>query len=156
MAKCGYTAVTGGAVALTAATVKSVLGIKGHANFGLEVKKFRVAFDGVTSSAVPVAVTLEYCTFATNSPGTASTSVTPAQAYGRVTAVGATAGKTWTTEPTALTVLDEWLLDPNKGLAIYDIPLGDSPDSAVAEGFVIRCNAPAAVNVRSSIWFERA
>jgi hypothetical protein len=156
MAKCGYTASTAGTVALTAATVKSILGIKGHANFGLEVKKFRVAFDGVTASAVPVLVTLEYCTFATNSPGTASTSVTPAQAYGRVTAVGATAAKTWTTEPTALTVLDEWLLDPNKGLVIYDFPLGDTPDSAVAEGFVIRCNAPAAVNVRSTIWFERA
>ncbi len=34
-------------------------------------------------------------------------------------------------------------------------PLGDTPDSAVSEGFVIRCTAPAAVNVRAALEFER-
>jgi hypothetical protein len=155
MAKAGYTAATAGAVALGAGVVKSILGVKGHANFGLDTKKFRISFDGVVASGVPVAVTFEYCTFATNSPGTASTSVTPAQVYGRVTTAGFTAGKTWTTEPTALTVVDEWLLSPNSSTVLYDFPLGDTPDSAVAEGFVIRCNAPAAVNARATIWVER-
>lgn len=155
MARVGYSATTGGAVALTAATAKSILGVKAHANSGVDLKKFRVAFDGVTASAVPVLVELCYSTFATNSPGTASTSVTPAQAYGRVLAVGATAAKTWTTEPTALTVVEEFLLTPNGGVIFYDWPLGDTPDSALAEGFVIRCTAPATVNVRGSIWWER-
>lgn len=155
MAKAGYTVPTGGAVALTAATVKSILGAKGHANFGLDFKKVRISFDGVTASAVPVLCTLEYCTFATNSPGTNSTSITPVQAYGRVSAAGFTAAKTWTTEPTVLTVIDEFLLDPNKGTVLYDFPLGDTPDSALAEGFIIRCNAPAAVNVRGTLWLER-
>lgn len=155
MAKTGYSAVTGGAVALTAATAKSVLGVKGHANFGVDLKKFRLGFDGITA-AVPVTVELCYATFATNSPGTASSSVTPSQNYGRVTAAGVTAGKTWTTEPTALTVLDEWLLSPNGGLVLFDFPLGDTPDSAVAEGFVLRLTAAATVNVRASMWWERA
>jgi hypothetical protein len=155
MAKAGYSIVTGGAVALSAATAKSVLGVKSHANFGLDLKKFKVSFDGVTASAVPVLVELCYATFATNSPGTASTSVTPAQIYGRTIAVGATAAKTWTTEPTVLTVIQEWLLTPNGGVVAYDFPLGDTPDSAVSEGFVIRCNAPAAVNVRAALEFER-
>jgi hypothetical protein len=158
MAKCGYTVVTAGAVALTAATAKSVLGVKGHANFGLDLKKARIGFDGVTASAVAVLVELCYCTFVTNSPGTNSTTLTPAQVYGRVTAAGFTAAKTWTAanEPTVLTVIDEILLDPNKGLLVYDFPLGDTPDSAVAEGFVYRCNAPAAVNLRGTFWLERA
>lgn len=155
MARVGYSATTGGAVALTAATAKSILGVKAHANSGVDLKKFRVAFDGVTASAVPVLIELCYSTFATNSPGTASTSVTPAQAYGRVLAVGATAAKTWTTEPTVLTVVEEFLLTPNGGVIFYDWPLGDTPDSALAEGFVIRCTAPATVNVRGSIWWER-
>lgn len=155
MARVGYSATTGGAVALTAATAKSILGVKAHANSGVDLKKFRVAFDGVTASAVPVLVELCYSTFATNSPGTASTSVTPAQAYGRVLAVGATAAKTWATEPTVLTVVEEFLLTPNGGVIFYDWPLGDTPDSALAEGFVIRCTAPATVNVRGSIWWER-
>lgn len=155
MSAVGYTAVTGGAVALSAATAKSILGVKAHANSGVHIKGFEVAYDGVTASAVPVLVELCYATFATNSPGTASTSVTPAQQYGRVLTAGFTAGKTWTTEPTALTVLKEWLMAPDKGLVMYQFPLGQEPDSALAEGFVIRCTAPAAVNVRASLLVER-
>lgn len=155
MAKAGYSAATGAAVALSAATAKSVLGVKSGAAFGVDLKKIRVSFDGVTASAVPVLVELCYATFATNAPGTNSTSVTPAQVYGRVIAHGVTAARTWTTEPTVLTVLDEWLLTPNGGLALYDIPLGDTPDSAVAEGFTVRLTAPATVNARATLWWER-
>ena len=153
--KCGYTIVTGGAVALTAATAKSILGVKAHANSGVDLQHATVSFAGVTPSAVPVLVELCYATWATNAPGTASTSVTPLQEYGRVLAVGATAGKTWTTEPTALSVLDEQLLTPNGGLVKWQWPLGNTPDSALAEGFVIRCTAPAGVDVRATMKWER-
>lgn len=68
---------------------------------------------------------------------------------------GFTAGKNWTAEPTVLTVLDEWLLTPNGGLALVDIPLGNEYDSALAEGFVIRCTAPATVNVRATMDVSR-
>jgi hypothetical protein len=98
MAKSGWSIVTGGAVALSAATAKSILGAKAHANGSLDLQKAIVAFDGVTASAVPVLVELCYATFATNGPGTNSTSVTPSAAYGRQTTVGWTAAKTWTTE----------------------------------------------------------
>lgn len=155
MAKAGYRIVTGGAVSLSAATAKSILGVKAPSGNGVDLKKFRVGFDGVTASAVPVLVELCYCTFGANSPGTNSTSVTPAQIYGRAITVGATAAKTWTTEPTTITVFDEWLLTPNGGLVLYDFPLGDTPDSAVSEGFVIRCTAPATVSVRGTMEFER-
>lgn len=155
MAKAGYSIVTGGAVALSAATAKSILGVKAPSGNGIDLKKFKVGFNGTSASEAPVLIELCYATFATNSPGTNSTSVTPAQIYGRAITVGATAAKTWTTEPTVLTVLQEWLLTPNGGLVFYDFPLGDTPDSAVSEGFVIRCTAPAAANVRASLEFER-
>lgn len=155
MAKVGYSAVTGGAVALAAATAKSILGVKSHANSGTDLQHVEVAFDGVTASAVPVLIEMCYCTFGANSPGTNSTSVTPAQLYGRTLTVGATAAKTWTAEPTTITVLEERLLTPNGGLVIYDWPLGRTPDSALGEGFVIRCTAPAAVNVRATLEWER-
>jgi hypothetical protein len=155
MAKAGWSIVTGGAIALSAATAKTILGAKAHANSCLDLQRLRVGFDGVTASAVPVLVELCAATFATNAPGTASTSVTPALLYGRSTTVGWTAGKTWTTEPTVLTVLDEWLLTPNGGLVIYDLPLGQTIDTPLAEGLVVRCNAPAAVNVRASMVLER-
>jgi hypothetical protein len=154
MAKAGYVASTGGVVLLST-TPKSVLGVKSHANFGLDLTKFRVSFDGVTASAVPALIEVCYCTFGANAPGVASTSVTPVQEYGRALTVGATAAKTWTTEPTTITVLDEFYLTPNGGTLLYDWPLGTSPDCALGEGFVIRVTASAAVNCRAAIWFER-
>ena len=156
MAKTGYSAHTAAAVALTAATRKTVLGLKGHANFGVDLTGFNVDFDGVTASALPVLVEVCYCTWATNSPGTNSTTITPLQEYGRVTAFGVTAAKTWTAEPTVLTVLRAFQLDPNKGLFSYDFPLGQTPDSAVAEGFALVFTAPAGVNVFAGMRFERA
>lgn len=150
-----YSAVTGGAVALSAATAKTILGVKAHANSGVLLKKVKIGFDGVTATAIPVLVEVGYCTWATNGPGTNSTSVTPAQLNGRVISVGATAGKTWTAEPTTITALDESLIPAFMGVAWYDVPLGDEYDSAVSEGFVIRCTAPAAVNVRATMTFSR-
>ena len=155
MAKAGYAAVTGGAVALSAATAKSVIGVNGTSAFGVDLQAVEVAFDGVTASAVPVLVELCAATFATNAPGTNSTSVTPAQIYGRSITTGFVAAKTWTTEPTVLTVVKEWLLTPNGGLYRFDWPLGRTPDSAVSNGFVLRLTAPAAVNVRATVEFER-
>lgn len=150
-----YSVPSGGAIALTAATAKTILGVKAHANSGVLLKKIKVGFDGVTSSAVPVLVEVGYCTWATNGPGTNSTSVTPAQLNGRVIAAGFTAGKTWTAEPTTITVLDETLIPAFMGLAWYDIPLGDEYDSALAEGFVVRCTAPAGVNARGTLTVSR-
>lgn len=150
-----YDAITGGAVALSAATAKCVLGFKAHANSSLIVVDFEVGFDGVTASAIPVLVELCYLTWATNGPGTNSTSVTVTQRSGRVLTFGATAGKTWTTEPTTVTVIRERLLTPNGGLVMYDYPLGKEPDCALGEGFALRCTAPATVNVRASMSVSR-
>lgn len=157
MAKSGYAITTEGAVALSTSP-KSILGVKSGAttaNHGVDLLGIRVAFDGTTASAVPVTIELCAATFATNAPGTNSTSVTVRQRYGRLAGTGFTAAKNWTTEPTVLTVVEEWLLTPNGGLVIYDWPLGTSPDSPLGEGFVIRCTAGAAVNVRATMYFER-
>ena len=155
MARVEYAAQSGGAVALAAATVKTVLAVKAHANSGIELVAFKVGFDGVTASAVPVLCELVYITFASNSPGTNSTSVTPAQVCGRVLTVGATAGKNWTAEPTTITAIDEWLLTPNGGLLDEWILPASEPDTALAEGLGLRLTAPAVVNVRATIRFRR-
>lgn len=155
MAKAGYITSTEGVVALSAAAAKSVLGVAGTSAFGVDLKKIRISFDGVTASAVPVLIELCYATFATNGPGTNSTSTTVDQQYGRSITAGFTAAKNWTTEPTVLTPHEEWLLTPAGGFVIYDWPLGDTPDSAVSQGYVLRLNAPASVNVRAAMVFER-
>lgn len=156
MSKTGYSVNSTAAVALAAATAKSVIGVKSAADFGLDLIGFEVAFDGVTASATPVVIEVCYSTFASNGPGTNSTSRTPAQMYGRTIAHGVTAASNWTTEPTALTVLERHLLTPNGGYEPRYFSLGQTPDSAVGEGFVIRITAPAIVNAEATLFWERA
>lgn len=159
MAKTGYAVVSAGAVALSAATAKSVMGIRANAAFGIDLTYVEVGFAGVTATDVPVLVELCYCTYATN--GTAGTNNTTLassifQQYGRTLTSGVTAMKNWTSEPTVLTPIDEMLLTPNGGLVKWSFPLGMTPDSGLSEGFVIRCNAPQAQNVRATMHWERA
>lgn len=154
--KARYTLQTGAAVALAAATAKSVLCVIAPAQFGIDLCSFSIGFDGVTSSAVPVVCELMTSTLATNStPGTNNTTGTVNQIAGRAITNGFTGFYASTAEPTVLTKFDEVLLTPNGGLIVRDYPLGATPDTAVSNGIVLRCTAPAVVNVRASFTFER-
>jgi hypothetical protein len=159
MGNVGYSVNTQGAVALSAATAKTCLFVTAGAQFGIVLKKFTIGFDGVTASAVPVFWEVNYSTAATNStPGTGNTSQTANinQIYGRsIATTGLLAGSACTSEPTVQTNIRANLLTPNGGLLVYDIPLGDYPDSAAAQGFAVRLTAPAVVNVRVDLVFER-
>lgn len=162
MSRAIYSCVTPSAasVALSAATAKTVLGVKAHANSSLDLLNVTVGFDGVTASAVPAYVELCYCTWATNAPGTNSTTLaSPAitQTVGRVLTAGFTAAHTWTAgnEPTTLTVIDNQVLTPNGGLLKWQFPLGTEPDCALGEGFALRLKAAAAVNVVATMLVAR-
>jgi hypothetical protein len=149
-----YDCQTEGARSLTTGA-KSLLGVKAHANSGLQLLGIEIGFIGVTASDVPASVEICYCTWATNSPGTNSTSTTPRQRSGRVLTAGFTSGTLWTSEPTTVTPLLEHPLTPNGGLVIYNFPLGLEPDSALAEGFVIRVNTTATVSARGTMTVQR-
>jgi hypothetical protein len=155
MAKAGYMTSTGANVALTT-VAKTVLCVIAPAQFGIDLKKIRVSFDGVSAAGVPILVQLMTSTLATNStPGTNNTTGTVTQVYGRTITAGFTSFYASTTEPTVLTEIDQWLLSPNGGTILYDYPLGDTPDTAVSNGLVLRMTPPAAVNCRAAMWFER-
>jgi hypothetical protein len=151
MAKAGYSAITTAAVALVAATAKSVLSVIAPAQFGVDLTKFRISFDGVTASAVPVLV--ELVLFTTDGTGTAGT---VNQVYGTTITPGFTTKYNYSAEPTTATIVDHWLLTPNSGTVLYDWPLGTSPNTAVSQLYTLRCTAPAAVNAQATMWFERA
>ena len=153
-----YDANTEAAVQLAGAAAKTVIGVRAHASLALMLKDVSMSFDGVSATAVPVLIELMHATFATNGPGTNSTSVTPQQRSGRTFGVGATAARNWTAEPTTLTLRREWTLSPNGGTLFYPWPLGDEPDCGVNEGLVLRMTAPATasgVNVRAGMGFCR-
>lgn len=159
MAKAGYSVSTSADVALVTATAKTVLAVLAPAQFGVDLRGFEIAFDGVTTTDKPVLVEICQCTFATNPPGTNSTSATVVQIYGRAVTAGFTAAYNWTTEPTVLgatTAVKTLRLTPNGGTYDYDWPLGETPDNDVSKGFASRCTAPtSAVNARATMRFER-
>ena len=157
MATTQYTAPAAAAVALVATVAKSVIGVVGAADFGVDLRKMHYGFDGVTAANTPVTVQLCYATFATNPPGTNSTAITPVAVGGRsLAATGFLAASGWTVEPTVLTVIDTWTVSPNGASIAYDFQgFGDTPDSAFAQGFVIRMIAAQAVNVTPTLWFAR-
>lgn len=156
MAKCGYSVTTGASSALTASATRTVLGVRANAAFGVDLTKWGVGFDG-SAAATGIGVELCYATFATNPPGTNSTSETPIQLYGRVLTHGFTAASHWTAEPTVVTVIDEKFISPGGGWFEWAIPLGQTPDSAFSEGFAIRLTTASGVtpNYKAALWFER-
>ncbi len=141
-----FTADTGTSlVNTTTNTPRTVLTV--IAGSGQSVRAFRVGigFDGVTSSDGPAKV--ELCS-STQATAGSSTSVTPVLTSGLGT-VQATAAKAYTAEPTVLTLLEMWMVDPNKGSLI--LPLEEYPQTPVAGGLCLRVTSAANVNCHASI-----
>lgn len=152
MPKAGYTA-TSGSVALAAATAKTVLNIIAPATFGIDLRYYTISFDGVTASNVPVLC--ELCSSTQATAGTTGSTPTVNQHHGRAITAGFTAGAGYSAEPTVLTVLDAYTLSPNGGVVLRDYPPNEGPDQDVSKGLAIRLTAPAIVNGRITMKFER-
>ncbi len=152
MAKAGYTTTTTAAVALSAATPKTILSVLAPAQFGVDLRGFELSLDGATSTATPVF--WELCSLDGTTGGT-STAATVRQEYGRTITAGFSSGSNFTVEPTVLTALYSDYVPAFNGLVIRDFPFNGGPDSAVSQGFALRLTAPAAVNARATLRFER-
>lgn len=131
-------------------------------DFGLQLKKYRIGFGGVTASNTPVILRLCSSTGATNStPGTGNTSGTAGilQAAGRTIATTNMVGfYNSTAEPTVKTPIDELSVTPNGGTIIYDFPLGDEPDIFLSGNswFLLDMTTPSqTVGVIATLWFTR-
>jgi hypothetical protein len=154
MAAPGYAIETAGAIALVAATPKTVLNIINGTNALVRMTGFSVSFDGVTSSAVPVLVEIGASTQATAGTPTGGT-FTPTQVRGPTRTCQATGGRNYSVEPTVITAWFPFLVPAFNGLLVMQFPLGREPEQIVtADGLLLRCTAPAAVNCRAWMEFE--
>lgn len=114
----------------------------------LRVRRYWVAFDGISPTAEPIQVRLLRQTTA----GTAS-SLTPVAISPAAATVRATAQYNASAEPTAGDVLDAKEIHPQAG---YDVLL--PPDLAIevpeSGRLALEVTAPAAVNARAGMWWE--
>jgi hypothetical protein len=147
-----WRSLSGTDVALTAATTKTVLTVTAGAGRVVLITELGVGFDDTV--ATREAILVELCKFDVTSAGTGSAAVTPAQIRGPAVTRAHTAARNYTTEPTVLTPIREWLVEPKSGLVLIQLPLGREPVSDVAKGFAIRCTAPNAVNARAYLSIE--
>jgi hypothetical protein len=151
----GYVVKTAAATALVGAAAKTLVNLISGAGDSPIVVEISASFDGVTASAVPVAVDIGYSTQA--GAGTPGTSPTPLLIRGRGTTT-ITSGVDYSAEPTALTAAKHWLVTPNGGLLVIQFPLGREPQPDLSggtnKGLFLRGNAPANVNCRAYAEFE--
>lgn len=136
-------------IALTAATVKTVVQLVAPANHRMKLKRWKVSFDGVSATAEPVQVELLRQTTA----GTMS-ALTPVKKDDSLAeTLQATAQHTATAEPTAGDILENVEVHPQSG---YELIYPDGWEVIVGGGdrLGIRCTAPAGVNVRALMEYE--
>lgn len=137
------------AVALAAATTKTLAQIVAGSGKPLRLIEVGISFDGISGSAVPVAVDLLRQTTA----GT-SAALTLVQESPQTEAPVATALGTITAEPTAGDIVRSWYVTPAGGLFVMQFPLGREPVVGVSGRLGIRCNAAAVVNATAYLVFE--
>lgn len=139
--------VPGTTIALTAATAKSALGSKAATNVCVKLTEFAQSFDGATSSNAPAVCEFMQSTFGANGPGTNSTSVTPAKRdTGRAETIQSTHAKTWTTEPTTLTLQRGLDIGQFNGVAVVMHPFANPFIIIGGQGCVLRITSPNNVN----------
>lgn len=140
---------TTGAVALAAATAKTVNQLVAAANHRVGVKGFSVAFDGASPTAVPVKV--ELVRQSTAGTSSALTPVKKNEADDET--LQTTARHTATVEPTTSDVVETIYVHPQGNFKQY-YPLGEEVWVMGGNRLGIRVTAPATVNVIAQFDFE--
>lgn len=146
MAGVGFQAINSAAVALSAATAKTIVSAIAPSQQRVLVREWSGSFDGVTSSAVPVLVEIVYFT-----GGGVGTALAPTKTnQGDPENLQSTAKENYTTEPAGAVVIDSILVSPTSGFKEIR-PLGQEIPVPGGKMIGIRCNAPATVNVRGTL-----
>lgn len=152
----GFVAQTEGEITPAAAgTAKTILMVNAAANRSIKVDEIGIGFVGVTAGAKPVLVEVVESTAA--GAGAGSSSVTPRKTENSTTVtVQATAAKGYTSEPTVLLPIREWLIHPQAS-GLIQLPLARELTSRVGGGIGLRvtfATAETTVNIRGYIEFE--
>lgn len=145
MARNNFVLVTPTAVALVAATAKTVLQlVNPSASIILAVQQLKISFDGVSNTAVPVIVQL-----LRKAAAATVTSQTRTKIKDTSTALvtdAATTGVNATIEGTDGAIIETWHVHPQTG-AFDMLPLPEGEVEVPGSGIIaVKVNAPAAVN----------
>lgn len=135
--------------------LKTALGIFASTNICVKAMEGMFSFDGSTSTATPAQCEWDQITFATNPPGTNSTTVTPAKSdTGRAETIQATCGKTWTVQPTVITTQWPVAVAQYNGIYHYVNPFVSPFIIIGGKGGGLSINSSATVNFSGKLHAE--
>lgn len=146
--RSGTSATNSTAVALAAATTKTVVTAMGSAADTIALKRVRVSFASVTATDVPALVEVGIITAA----GTV-TAFTPVQVSGSTLASSVAGGYNATVEPTYNRIFESTHVPVNNGLMEWWYPLGEEPQCDPSQGFALRITAPQVQSVYASLLY---
>lgn len=113
-----------------AATAKTMMAVIPASNKILAVRAIKVSFP--EANAGDKGLKLEVMRKSTTAAGTGTDMTSSViQRRGPATTIGGTVKKLYSAEPTTLTLLETYYLDPNKGLYLLENALGDELESGV-------------------------
>jgi hypothetical protein len=154
MAQIIYGTSTGAAPFTSTTAIQTVIAVVNAAtDCGIQLKKYKISFNGAIATNPPVTVRLFSTNNATAGTSTAGT-ITRHSGLSVVT-TNLSAAFQYTVEPTTKTYIDEFLLTPNGGTVIYDYPLGDEPEVGISSTLGLEITASVAVGVAASLLFTR-
>ena len=137
------------AVALAAATQKTLIQVNAPAQQRLIGRRVGIFFDGASTTAVPVLVELRLVTTA----GTGTALTLTKMVSSDPETIQSTATENHTVEGTNGTLIDSWLIHPQMGI---DLTLAMAQEYVFIGGsrFALKVTAPAVVNARGKIFFD--
>jgi hypothetical protein len=148
MARNNFALTTTVAVALTAATEKTVVQLVAATNSLVAVTGADVTFDSTSNSAVPVVVKL----IKTSTAGT-GTGRNPLKTKDTSTTLTSTGTENHTVEGANANIMRIFHVHPQAGV-IYSIPMRDEIELASTERLALKVTAPAGVNALGTIHGE--
>jgi len=143
-------------VSLTTATVRTVGGLKAPAAQVVKVLEFRATHDGAQSGNAPDVTTLDRTSFASNAPGTGSTSYAGAKKDpGRQESIQTSLATSWTVEPTIKTLQEQYNLPQYNGAYHYIFPFAGPEIVPGGGGYTVDHNTPnSPLNSSGKLDFE--
>ena len=137
-------------IALSAATARTVIQLVAAANHRVKILGWGVFFDGTSTTAEPVQVTMSRQTAA----GT-MTALTPTKTDDSIADTLLTTAQHSATgaEPTTTDLIEAIEVHPQQGYEKW-YPLGAEKIIGGGDRMGIICTAPASVNVRANLYFE--
>lgn len=151
MARAIYSAPVGAAVALVAATPKTILAVIAPTQFGIDLVRYELGFDSVTATDRPV--TVEFVSFTSDGTGSPGTM---AQTAGRLITTGFTSKYNYSVEPTGATVLARYSVAAVGGTVVVDFGDRSPIDSAFSTILGLRLTSPAGTpNANATLYVGR-